>query len=204
MASTTAKKSVASIEMCFFCFDVLTAHLDGLVAPKNPPFPDEPHPLFVTWTLGKEKKLRGCIGTFEPLSLHNGLKNYAIQSATKDSRFSPINRREMKDLYVSVSILTRFEKAKDYLDWTLGVHGIKIEFSTDRGSRDTATFLPEVAREQGWDHIRTIDALLRKGGFRGDITPKVRESINVTRYQSEKLTASYSDYHERRNQLAQS
>lgn len=46
----------------------------------------------------------------------------------------------------------------------------------------------------GWDHIQTIDSLLRKGGFKGMVTPEVRQNIKLTRYQSEKVTASYQDY----------
>ena len=38
-------------------------------------------------------------------------------SAMKDSRFSPITKDEFQRLHVSVSILTRFEEAQDYLDW---------------------------------------------------------------------------------------
>ena len=46
----------------------------------------------------------------------------------------------------------------------------------------------------GWDKLQTIDSLLRKGGFKGNITQDVRSSIRLTRYQSEKITISYSDY----------
>jgi hypothetical protein len=46
----------------------------------------------------------------------------------------------------------------------------------------------------GWDRIQTIDSLLHKGGYKGVITPEVRRSIRLTRYQSEKLTVTYSDY----------
>ena len=35
-------------------------------------------PLFVTWRIGKEKKLRGCIGTFNEMLLHHGLREYAV------------------------------------------------------------------------------------------------------------------------------
>lgn len=42
-----------------------------------------------------------------------------------------------------------FEEARGYLDWTIGVHGIRIEFINERGSKRTATYLPQVAREQG-------------------------------------------------------
>lgn len=34
-------------------------------------------PLFVTWTIGKDMRLRGCIGTFNAMHLHAGLKEYA-------------------------------------------------------------------------------------------------------------------------------
>ena len=47
----------------------------------------EDHPLFVTWnTLSQsgDKRLRGCIGTFEPLDLEEGLGSYAL------TRYLPI------------------------------------------------------------------------------------------------------------------
>ncbi|UYV71135.1 AMMECR1L [Cordylochernes scorpioides] len=115
-------------------------------------------------------------------------------SAFKDSRFSPITRDEFPKLHVSVSILRHFEDAQDYMDWEIGMHGIRIEFCTEKGSRRTATYLPEVATEQGWDRVQTIDSLLRKGGFKGIITLDVRKSIRLTRYQSEKITVSYQEY----------
>lgn len=45
-----------------------------------------------------------------------------------------------------------------------------------------------------WDRIQTIDSLLRKGGFKGPISNEVRRNIRLTRYRSEKITISYSDY----------
>lgn len=45
--------------------------------------PNEKYPLFVTWntvTRSGEKRLRGCIGTFEAQELEYGLKSYAITS----------------------------------------------------------------------------------------------------------------------------
>lgn len=83
------------------------------------------------------------------MHLHNGLREYALTSALKDSRFAPIAREELPKLTVSVSILQNFEEAHGYLDWTLGVHGIRIEFLNERGYKRTATYLPQVATEQG-------------------------------------------------------
>lgn len=48
----------------------------------------------------------------------------------------------------------------------------------------------------GWDKIETIDSLLRKGGYRGHITPDVRESIKLTRYQSSETHLPYDEYRE--------
>ncbi|CAG0893089.1 unnamed protein product [Darwinula stevensoni] len=151
-------------------------------------------PLFVTWKIGKDRRLRGCMGTFDAINLHSGLKEYAVTSAFKDSRFPPVSRDEFSKLHVSVSILRHFEEGLDFLDWEVGIHGIRIEFHNEKGNKRTATYLPEVAPEQGWDRIQTIDSLLRKGGFKGSVTNEVRRSIRLTRYQSEKITISYQEY----------
>ena len=66
--------------------------------------------------------------------------------------------------------------------------------SLNSGSKKTATFLPEVPTAQGWDKIQTIDSLLRKGGFKGSVTPDVRRSIRLVRYQSEMISVTYADY----------
>lgn len=128
------------------------------------------------------------------MNLHSGLREYAVTSAMKDSRFSPITKDEFSKLHCSVSILTHFEEAADYLDWEVGVHGIRIEFVNEKGHKKTATYLPEVAVEQAWDRIQTIDSLLRKGGYKGIITSEVHKNVRLTRYRSEKITVSYSDY----------
>ncbi|KAM7543025.1 hypothetical protein Aperf_G00000005456 [Anoplocephala perfoliata] len=182
-------------EMCLYCFDVLHRQLNNQDPPPQPrTFPNDAYPLFVTWSYGKEQRLRGCIGTFKAMNLHNGLREYALNSALRDSRFSPITLKEFPHLYCSVSLLIDFEDAADYKDWRIGVHGIRIEFVTERGSQRSATYLPEVASEQGWSHQETIDSLLRKGGYRGTITESVRTSIRLTRYRSDKLQLHASDY----------
>ena len=42
--------------------------------------------------------------------------------------------------------------------------------------------------------MQTIDSLLLKGGYKGTITSDVRKSIRLTRYESEIVTVSYTDY----------
>ncbi|XP_043524734.1 uncharacterized protein CG5902-like [Frieseomelitta varia] len=181
-------------EMGFYCFDVLYCQLHQLDPPRSPNFSNEAFPLFVTWTIGKDMRLRGCIGTFNAMHLHMGLREYATTSAFKDSRFNPITLEELPRLHVSVSILRHFEDGADYLDWIIGVHGIRIEFHNEKGNKRTATYLPDVAIEQGWNQIETIDSLLHKGGYKGLVTPDIRRSLKLTRYQSEKVTVSYQEY----------
>lgn len=54
----------------------------------------------------------------------------------------------------------------------------------------------------GWDHVQTIDSLLRKGGFRGSITTDFRASLRVVRFQSDKLTVSHAEYIAHKQQRA--
>lgn len=188
--------NVAVPDMCLFCFEVLDCELNNIDGPGTPMFSNDAYPLFVTWKIGRDKRLRGCIGTFSAMELHNGLREYALTSAFKDSRFAPISRDELPRLTVSVSILQNFEEAQGHLDWQLGVHGIRIEFLTERGLKRTATYLPQVATEQGWDQVQTIDSLLRKGGYRAVITQELRKSIKLTRYRSQEIQMHYKEYRE--------
>lgn len=152
--------------------------------------------LFVTWEKkvdeeGGEYDLRGCIGALSEISIDRGIKNYTRHSAFRDSRFRPIARSEVRDLKCSVSLLHSFEECDNAHDWSLDTHGIIINF-TVRGIDYSATYLPHVAAEQGWDKRKTIDSLVRKSGYRGHHVD--HSTISVTRYQSEKTSMSYAQY----------
>ncbi|XP_043913133.1 AMME syndrome candidate gene 1 protein-like [Protopterus annectens] len=192
--SPAPRKMVVSAEMCCFCFDVLYCHLYGYQPPRNPRFTNEPYVLFLTWRGSRDFQLKGCLGTFNQVNMHAWLKEQNLSDALKDSRFPPMTRDELPRLFCKVSLLTNIEELSDYLDWRVGAHGIRIEFINEKGSKRTATYLPEVAKEQGWDHIQTIDSLLRKGGYKAPITNEFRKTIKLTRYRSEKMTMSYSEY----------
>ncbi|KER19231.1 hypothetical protein T265_11928 [Opisthorchis viverrini] len=91
------------------------------------------------------------------------------------------------------SFLIHFSEYTSFLI-KIGVHGIRIEFVNEKGYHRTATYLPEVAHKQGWNHLETIDSLLRKGGYRGPISESLRQSIRLTRYRSEKLSVPATEY----------
>lgn len=58
----------------------------------------------------------------------------------------------------------------------------------------TATYLPEVAPDQGWDKKETIDSAIRKAGWDGRITEDLRRSIKLRRYRSSKCAVNWDDF----------
>lgn len=117
----------------------------------------------------------------------------------------------------SISLLTNFEDAQSYLDWTVGVHGIQISFahpsllppSSETPSplssnpslprvisQETfsACYLPDVIPDQGWDQKEAVDSAIQKAGWEGTITEDIRRSIKLRRYQSKACTVQWEDY----------
>ena len=154
-------------------------------------------PLFVTWKKRSrssgEWRLRGCIGTFTAKELVRGLSEYAVISALRDSRFPAVNLGEVSSLRCDVSLLCEFEYNLTAYDWTIGVHGITIEFDHN-GRSYSATYLPEVADEQGWTKEKTIEELVYKAGYRGRCNAALVRAIQLTRYQSRKASCTYEEY----------
>ena len=64
-------------------------------------------------TIYKNGELRGCIGTIVPHQavVHDIAQN-TYKAAKEDSRFSPIEPKELKDLTISISLLTDYEEIK--------------------------------------------------------------------------------------------
>ena len=114
--------------------------------PQYPDGPDPEYPLFVTWTIGREEELRGCIGTFAGKRLSKILSKYSLISALQDERFDPVTKDELPHLQCGVSLLVNFTEIKDPLNWEVGKHGIEIDFEM-HGRPYSGTFLPEVAHE---------------------------------------------------------
>lgn len=159
------------------------------------PLPAE-SPLFVTWnTLSARHgaSLRGCIGTFEAQPLEEGLSSYALTAALHDTRFDPVRLRELPSLEAAVTLLTDFEDADDADDWELGLHGLRISFY-HHGRRYGATYLPDVAPEQGWTKEETVVSLMRKAGWMGRKDHWRDVELKVVRYQGRKESVEYQIY----------
>lgn len=121
------------------------------VKPSDLPSPKliEDGATFVTLYIGKQKALRGCIGSLEarrPIVFD--VVNNAINAAFDDPRFQPVQEYELKNIKIEISILTPAEslKVKDADDLLKklvpGKHGLIIQKGWNR-----ATFLPIVWKE---------------------------------------------------------
>jgi len=217
-------------EHAFHAFDTLYCALTR-TQPIKPAFVDDKFPLFVTWNTrrysasgngGWSTRLRGCIGTFDAQPLRTALREYALLSAFRDHRFPKMELRELPALECGISLLTDFEDAASYLDWTVGTHGIQVSFAPPPSSSQqppsdapsplssaislvvprlsmpmrtlSATYLPEVAPDQGWDRIDAVDSAIRKAGWDGRISEDLRRSVRVRRYQSRKCVVSWDEF----------
>jgi uncharacterized protein (TIGR00296 family) len=111
----------------------------------------------------------------------------------------PINAKEVPSLECSVTLLTDFEPIKDPMDWQIGKHGLRINF-THSGRRYGSTYLPDVAKEQGWTKDETMVSLMRKAGWNGrkDEWRKVAD-LKVVRYQGRKASLGYPEWREFRD-----
>lgn len=159
--------------LCLFAFETLHNKLTSESTPvslstfnlvTNSSSKDYPvkAPLFITWN--KESQLRGCIGTFQPLKIEDGIKRFSLTSALDDPRFPPVNKSELPTLSVSVTLLDNFTTIHLPLDWEIGEHGLKINFTYNH-EHYSGTFLPSVAEEQEWDKKTTLWYLLKKASF---------------------------------------
>ena len=114
---------------------------------------------------GKGDDLRGCIGTIEPRStVHDTVARRAASAALEDTRFPQrVGLAELPHITVEVSVLTPPRPVKSASEIVIGRHGIILS----KGFA-SATFLPQVAPEQGWDRDETLSHLARKAGMASD------------------------------------
>ena len=97
-------------------------------------------------TLTKRRQLRGCIGALEAYQpLTRDVQEHAVAAALQDPRFPPVSERELPELHIEISRLTKPE-ALPYTDSAdllaklrPGVDGVILRDGWQR-----ATFLPQV------------------------------------------------------------
>ncbi|MBW3022588.1 AmmeMemoRadiSam system protein A [Candidatus Woesearchaeota archaeon] len=120
-------------------------------------------------TLKKGEELRGCIGTLEAhRPLFQDVIENSLASAFGDPRFYPLTKEELKEVKISISVLTEPKEfpVKDYEDLLVklekGKHGLILKQGFAQ-----ATFLPAVW-EQLPDKIMFLEHLSMKAGLTPD------------------------------------
>jgi MEMO1 family protein len=131
-------------------------------------------------TLHKNGRLRGCIGSIEPVSpLVECVEENAGSAAFRDPRFSALQKDELSEIDIEVSVLTVptllcFEDGEDLKRQLKPlVHGVILSHGSKR-----STFLPQV-----WKQLPDKEAFLQqlclKGGMSSTAWQDVKTEVRV-------------------------
>jgi len=112
-------------------------------------------------SLKKFGDLRGCIGTITPVyrSVAEEIINNAVSACSEDPRFSPVKESELKDLVISVDVLSEAEHIDSPEKLDVKRYGVIVTSGRKRG-----LLLPDLAGVDSVD--QQIDIARRKGGIR--------------------------------------
>jgi MEMO1 family protein len=121
-----------------------------------------PRGVFVT--IKKQGRLRGCIGFSEPvMPLGPAVIRASVLAAVKDSRFPPVDRAELRDLRIELSVLTPPEEIDDFRAVRVGRHGLIVT----QGEK-TGLLLPQVPVDNGWNRRTFLQQASLKAGLPAD------------------------------------
>jgi AmmeMemoRadiSam system protein B/AmmeMemoRadiSam system protein A len=124
-------------------------------------------------TLEKDHQLRGCIGEISARRpAYEAVIARAVDAAIHDPRFSPVQGSELGEIELDISLLGPTRQVPGPRSVIVGRHGVVI---SHRGR--SATFLPQVGPEQGWDRDTMLDYLSRKAGFPASELPAARVEV---------------------------
>jgi AmmeMemoRadiSam system protein A len=115
-------------------------------------------------TLNKSHQLRGCIGYIEGLKpLQIAVEEMSLAAAFDDPRFPPVEKEEVKEIEIEISVLSPLEVINDPNQIEIGKHGLIIEKGMMRG-----LLLPQVATEYDWDVETFLSQTCQKAGLPND------------------------------------
>ena len=112
-------------------------------------------------SIHKHGKLRGCIGTIEPVtrSVAQEIIRNAVSAATQDPRFEPITEDELKWLEINVDVMGKPEKIDSLAELDVKRYGVIVSCGYRRG-----LLLPDL---DGVDTPKQqVSIALQKGGIR--------------------------------------
>lgn len=110
---------------------------------------------------GEIGSLRGCIGNIiGEKPLYRLIRRLARESAFHDPRFPAVQREELEQLAIELSILSVPQDIESPDGIVVGRDGVILTCGYRR-----AVFLPQVATEQGWDRDTMLNHLAMKAGL---------------------------------------
>ena len=109
----------------------------------------------------REGELRGCIGSIQPVEpLFRAVTSSAVSAAFSDPRFYPIEKHELVELELEISVMGPIEKVTAIEDIVVGRDGLIV-----RRGRAAGLLLPQVATEYGWNLETFLDQTCLKAGL---------------------------------------
>lgn len=112
-------------------------------------------------TLKKEGELRGCIGHITPQGdLFQEVTDCTLLAAFHDNRFPPVEKSEVADISMEISLLSPMEELYSLDDMELGVDGILVVRGNNRG-----ILLPQVALEESMSKEEFVSIASMKAGL---------------------------------------
>ncbi len=121
--------------------------------------------------LKKNGTLRGCIGTFMPVTeniAQETIRN-AVAAATQDPRFPPVTEEELPEIEYSVDILSAPERVTDMDELDPQRYGVIVTCGQKKG-----LLLPDL------DGVKTVEEQIRIARMKAGIMPT--EDIEIFRF----------------------
>lgn len=113
-------------------------------------------------------RLRGCIGHMQAdQPLYRILPEMAIQAATADPRFLPMEIEELADVTIEIAILSPMFPISKREEIDVGKHGLVLV-----GDRQRALLLPKSPSIYGWDLDLYLANLHNKAGLPPNYWPR--------------------------------
>ncbi|HSG17371.1 MAG TPA: AmmeMemoRadiSam system protein A [Anaerolineae bacterium] len=111
--------------------------------------------------IGGPGLLRGCIGHMQPdRPLYQVVPDMAIQAATADPRFPPMNSAEVVGVTIEIAILSPIRPVESRDEIQIGEHGLVLA-----GEWQRALLLPKSPVIYGWDLDQYLANLHKKAGL---------------------------------------
>jgi MEMO1 family protein len=146
--------------------DIARRAIDASLSGKGLPGTDRGDSLLwekrgVFVTLKRKGALRGCVGYIRPVQpLFEAVAEMAVAASSRDTRFRPLSRAELKDIRIEISVLSPLKPLVNPREIEVGTHGLYIVRGNSSG-----LLLPQVAAEYKWNREEFLENTCLKAGL---------------------------------------